>query len=300
MAALKAKPPKQAKPKKPKVLIFGKAGIGKTWGALEFPACYFIDCEGGATLDHYQEKLEASGGQYLGTDEGANDFATVLEQVRLLATTSHPYKTLVIDSFSKLFNTAIAIEYEKLERDKSFKDMTKTFGAEKKPAVSKTKQMINWFGRLDMTVLLLCHEKAMWSDGEQVGFTFDAWEKIDYELDFVLQIIKQGNARKAKVGKCRLSQFRENELFDWNYKTFAERYGIQVIEAESHSVKPASAEQIRMVEQLCDVVKITDDDRLKWFEKAGVDSWGEMDADTIQKGIDFLSNKLTKATAAVA
>lgn len=297
MAALKAKPPKQTSPKKPKVLIFGKAGYGKTWGALEFPACYFIDCEGGATLDHYQDKLEASGGQYMGTEDGANDFPTVLEQVRLLATTRHSFKTLVIDSFSKLFNTAVAVEYERMEQDKSFKDMTKTFGAEKKPAVARTKQMIAWFGRLDMTVLLLCHEKALWVDGEQVGATFDAWEKLDYELDFVLQIVKQGNARKAKVGKCRLSQFREGELFDWNYKTFAERYGVEVIEATSKPVEPATAEQIRIVNQLCEVVRVSDEDRIKWFEKYGVESWGEMDTETIQKAIDFLTNKLPKAAA---
>lgn len=297
---LKCKPPKKTSPRKPKVLLFGKAGYGKTWGALEFPGCFFIDCEGGATLDHYQEKLEASGGQYMGPEDGANDFPTVLEQVRLLATTKHDFKTLVVDSFSKLFNTAVALEYERMEQDKSFKDMTKTFGAEKKPAVARTKQMIAWFSRLDMTVLLLCHEKALWVDGEQVGATFDAWEKLDYELDFVLQLIKQGNSRKAKVGKCRLSQFREGEMFDWNYKTFAERYGIEVIEATSKPVAPATAEQIRAVSQLCEVVKVSEEDRIKWFDKAGVESWGEMDTTTIQACIDHLAKKLPKATAAVA
>lgn len=297
MAALKAKPPKQTTPRKPKFLVFGKAGVGKTWGALEFPNCYFIDCEGGATLDHYQDKLEASGGQYLGPEDGSEDFATVLEQVRLLATTKHDFKTLVIDSFSKLFNTAVAVEYERLEKDKSFKDMTKTFGAEKKPAVARTKQIVRWLSRLDMTAILIHHEKALWAEGEQIGATFDGWEKLDFELDFILQIVKQGNARKAKVGKCRLEQFREGELFDWNYKTFAERYGVSVIESTGKPTAPATSEQIRIVQQLCEVVKVDAEDRIKWFEKAGVDSWGEMDSETIQKCIDFLSSKLPKAPA---
>ncbi len=297
MPALKAKHPKKAEPKKPKILIFGAPGVGKTWGALDFPGVYYIDCEGGASLDHYTDKLEASGGMYLGPKDGANDMQVVLGEIRSLATTKHQFGTLVIDSKTKLFNTAIAIEYERMETEKTHKDMTKTFGAEKKPAVARTKQMIASFEKLDMNVILICHQKDLWKDGEMVGVTYDGWDKLEYELDLVMQIVKQGNTRKAKICKCRLSQFREGELIDWNYKTFAERYGADVLEAPSKAVEPASAEQIRVVQQLCEVVKIDDETRIKWFDKAGVDSWGEMDAETVQKCIDHLSNKLPKSAA---
>jgi hypothetical protein len=295
--ALKAKPPKHVKPKKPKILVYGKPGVGKTWGALDFPSVFFVDCEGGATRDHYQDKLEKSGGVYLGPDDGANDFPTVLDQVIQLSTTKHNYRTVVLDSFTKLFNTGVALEYERMERDKTHKDMTKTFGAEKKPAVSRTKQMIAWFDRLDMSVILVCHEKASWVGGEQVGETFDAWEKLEYELDLTMQIVKQGQARKAKIGKCRLQQFREGEVIDWGYLPFAERYGIEVIEASSQPVEPATAEQIRVVAELAELVKLDDETVVKWFDAAGVTSWGQMDAERIQKCISFLTNKLPKATA---
>jgi hypothetical protein len=296
--ALKAKPPKHVKPKKPKILIYGKPGVGKTWGALEFPSAYLIDCEGGASLDHYQSKLEKSGGMYLGPDDGANDFATVLDQVHSLATQRHTYRTLVVDSFSKLFATEIAVELERLE--KCNRDLSKTFGAEKKPAITKTKQMIRWFDRLDMTVILICHEKALWADGEQIGVTFDGWDKLEYELDLTMQVVKMGASRKAKIGKCRLEQFRENDSIDWSYRAFAERYGVEVIESGAEPVAPATVEQIRVVVELAALVKLDEELQLKWFDAAGVTSWGQMDAERIQKCIDHLTAKLPKAAPAVA
>ncbi len=35
---LKGTDPKSAKPSKPKILIYGKPGVGKTWAALDFPS----------------------------------------------------------------------------------------------------------------------------------------------------------------------------------------------------------------------------------------------------------------------
>jgi KaiC/GvpD/RAD55 family RecA-like ATPase len=107
MSKLKAVKPKKAEPKKPKILIYGKPGVGKTWQALDFPSVYYIDTEGGADLAHYTDKLERSGGVYLGPDQGSLDFATVLEQVQALATERHDFRTLVIDSISKLYTLEI-------------------------------------------------------------------------------------------------------------------------------------------------------------------------------------------------
>lgn len=294
-ATLRAKHPKKAVLKKPKILIYGAAGVGKTWGALDFPACVYVDCEGGASLDHYTDKLVASGGVYLGPEDGANDFDVVLEQIRALATTKHDYKTLVIDSYSKLFNTRIQIKQEEMEEAKV--DMDKTFGREKKPAITASKHMVSWFGKLDMNVLIVCHEKTLWSDGKEIGKTYDGWDKLDYELDLVMQIIKVGNSRKAKVGKCRLKQFREGEVMDWGFVPFAERYGMEVMQAASVSLAPASAEQIDAVQRIADAVKLDPEERIKWFDKAGVESWGEMDSATIQKCIDFLKSKLPSTAA---
>src|SRR5688572_21789505 len=95
---LKAKDPKETEPRKPQMVIFGPSGVGKTWFALSFPAVYYIDTEGGASRKHYMERLSKSGGMYMGPEDGANDFETIIEQTKALATESHKFKTLVIDS----------------------------------------------------------------------------------------------------------------------------------------------------------------------------------------------------------
>jgi hypothetical protein len=294
--ALRGRKPGSVKPKKPRMLIFGPGGSGKTWGVLDWSRVYYVDSEAGATRDHYQAKLEAAGGLYMGPEDGANDIQAVASEVKALATTKHDFHTLAIDSFTKLFNTAIAQRYDVME--KAGRDMDKTFAAEKKPAIAATRQMITWFDKLDMNVILVCHQKDLWEDGKHVGFTFDGWEKLSYELDMVMQITKQGDVRKAKVGKCRLEQFREGEVIDWAYSTFASRFGIEVIESDASHVEPATAEQIRVVQQLIETVRLDDELVIKWFDKAGVNSWGEMDAETIQKCIDHLKSKLPSAAVA--
>ena len=60
---LLAKAPEAGKPGKIKMMVFSKSGIGKTWLSMDFPKPYYIDCEGGARLAHYQEKLAKAGGE---------------------------------------------------------------------------------------------------------------------------------------------------------------------------------------------------------------------------------------------
>src|SRR5262245_54048382 len=148
---LKARAPEDVKHGRIKGGVFGKGGAGKTWLALSFPRVYYIDTEGGADLPQYMERLKESGGVYFGRREGSTDAREVLAQVKALATEKHEYKTLVIDSISKLQNTMFAVEEERLG-DKN------AFGAYKKPAISFQRQLMTWLDRLDMNVWLIAHE----------------------------------------------------------------------------------------------------------------------------------------------
>src|ERR1700743_1879571 len=113
---LKGVSPETAQPSKPKILIFGAPGVGKTWVSLDFPSCYFIDCEGGANLAQYTDKLKKSGGAYFGIEHGSQSFEEVIDQVKALATEDHHYKTLVIDSISHLMMLYVAAQSEKMMR----------------------------------------------------------------------------------------------------------------------------------------------------------------------------------------
>lgn len=292
MPKLRAHDPKEAKVSKPKILIYGRSGAGKTWGALDFPSVYYIDTEGGANREHYTDKLKRAGGVYMGPEDGSNDFAVVTEEIVALATSKHSHRTLVIDSYSKIFNTQVTADYERME--KAQRDMEKTFGAEKKPAINWTRKWLRWFEKLDMNVILICHEKDQYKDGKIERTTFDGWDKLEYELDLVMQVVKQGESRKVKVTKSRLEQFPEAESFPWSYTEFAKRYGQDVIESNAVPMIPASAEQIGRLNQLVDLLKVPVDLQDKWKEKAGVDEWREMDTDTIQKCLDYLTVKLPK------
>lgn len=292
---LKAIDPKATEPSKPKVLIYGKPGVGKTWTSLDFPSVFYVDSEGGADLAHYTDKLKKAGGGYFGIEQGALSFDSVIEQVQALATEEHSYKTLVIDSITKIFNTAITDEGERLQREGKKNE----FGLDKKPAVYQIKRLINWLQRLDMNVILIAHQKPLWGtdkngDRSEIGTTFDCWDKLEYELHLCLQIMKLGESRKAMVKKTRLLGFPDASTFGWSYDEFSKLYGKDVIEKKAEAIVLATPEQLVEINTLLDLVRLPDDEIQKWLTKAGVTNFTEMDSEKIAKCIESLKSRLPK------
>ena len=292
MSKLKAKDPVLAEPSRLKLQIFGPPGVGKTWGVLEWPACYYIDTEGGANLAHYATRLKASGGSYLGPEDGALDFDAVLEQCSALASEAHGYKTLVIDSISKLFNHTVALESERLG-DKN------AFGADKKPAVASMRRLIMWINRLDLNVILIAHEKPLWGidakgDRSELGKTADSWDKTEYELNLNLHITKRGGSRYGVVKKSRLTGFPEGDSVPWNFAEFASRYGGAGLSAEAKVVRLATAEQLASIAALIELLHVPKEDQDKWLDKAGASAFAELDEVKAVKILSFLSAKLPK------
>lgn len=290
MSKLKAKDPQEAKPSKPKILIFGEPGVGKTWTSLDFPSCYYIDTEGGADLAHYTAKLKKAGGVYMGPSDGALDFETVLEQFKALATEKHGFRTVIVDSISKLFNVAITNEAERLG-DKN------AFGADKKPAIAFMRRLVAWANRLDMNVIFIAHSKTKWgndSKGErtELGQTFDCWDKLSYELHLALEVLKRGPSRSAVVRKTRLLGFPDAESFEWSYANFATRYGKDIIEAESKPITLATPEQVSEIERLLSIVKIEADTIDKWKAKAGAESFSEFTTEQAAGVLSVLNKQI--------
>lgn len=289
---LKAVAPKAAEPSKPKVLIFGRPGSGKTFTSLEFPQCYFIDTEGGANLRHYIERLDKSGGVYLGQEHGSNDFVTVLEQIQALATEEHPYKTLVIDSVSHLFGTEIANEQDRMAGENK-KD---EWGASRKGAVSYMRRIVNWIDRLDMNVILVAHERDEYGmvngKREAVGKTFDCWDKLEYILHLALHINRTGPSRYAKVRKTRLLGFPEGDTFEWSYSDFADRYGRDIIEGEVKKAVVASPEQLAELREYMERVKMPDDWLEKCLKRGKSERIEEMEADNISAMVKMLKERI--------
>ncbi len=285
---LKAIKPENAAPSKPKILVYGKPGVGKTWTALDFPKCYYIDTEGGADLSHYTDKLKSSGGVYFGIEQGSLDFSNVIGQIQALATEKHEYKTVIIDSITKIFNNEVAKEADRLG-DKD------AFGASKKPAVAMMRQLISWIQRLDMTVILISHEKVLWgvvnNQRAEIGVTFDCYDKLEYELHLALNIVKLPSKRNAIVKKSRLTGFADSEAFEWSYQEFAKRFGKDVLEGEVKELILATPEQITEIRYLEDNIKLPEGYAAKCLTAANSSSWQDMDSDKLQKTIDYIKDK---------
>lgn len=297
MSKLKAKDPTTTEPSKPKMTIFGPSGAGKTWFAMSFPSVYYIACEPGNDRAHYMERLKASGGSYLGPEDGALDFAEVIEQFKALATEKHNYKTVVVDSITKLFNNAIANEVERMDRA----GVQNAFGADKKPAVQFMRRLIAVTNRLDMNVIFIAHESAEWgTDGKgnrvEIGRAPDCWNKLIYELDLAFSVQKAGASRYGVVKKSRLLGFPEGERFELDFNTFSTRYGKDIIEKSAAPIVLASPEQVAEITRLVELLKIDQETIEKWFEKANVESFTEFAADTAAKTIKSLTAKLQPST----
>lgn len=289
--ALKGIKPEIVKASKPKFMLSGKPGTGKSMFALNFPCPFYIDTEGGATRKQYVDKLVASGGVYLGPQDGSQDFREVINQIRELATTSHPHKTLVIDSFSKIYNLECAAAEERVGSD---------FGKDKREANKPTRQMMRWLERLDMTVVLICHQKDKWERREKelvmAGSTFDGFPKLDYELDLWLETKLVGAKRFATVVKSRIEGFPVATDINLDYPTFSKLYGEAVVEAPVKAITLASPKQVAEIERIVELLKMPDEDCDKWLAKAQAVDWADLSMENATKMIEYLTKKMKGET----
>lgn len=287
--ALKAKAPVDVKPTKPKFMISGESGVGKTFFALQFPKPYLIDSEGGATREQYQKLLKASGGAYFGKEEGSQDFKAVIEEVKQLTTTKHEYKTLIIDSFTYLYM---------LEASEAEAKGGSDFGRDKKMANIPTRQLISVLEKCDLNIILVCHSKTKWErrgkDIIDAGSTFDGYDKLEYILDLWIEILKGGKTFVVK--KSRVQSLVQGDSHPVSYEKFAELYGKDTVEREAVPVQLASVEEIARLHALIDGLKVDEETQEKWLKKCNVDDYTELSNEQIKSLIGYCEKKIMELT----
>lgn len=284
MSRLKAVKPEARGSQRAKIIISGGAGVGKTYFALDFPSVYYIDVEGSAERSHYAEKLAKAGGAYFGIDEGSQNLKEVTEQVIGLATEDHDFKTVVIDSFSKLYSIACFEAEERVGND---------YGADKKEANKPTRKLLHWLGRLDMNVILICHPADKWEKGEVIDTTFDGMKKLDHELDLWLEVRKEGKSRKARIRKSRLEGFEGGEKIPFSFEEFSDRYGAEHISAKREKLhEVATDKEVNELSALTVEAGIGRQTIKEWLNHAGVETLDLMPADAVKKCIAHCKKRI--------
>lgn len=287
--ALRGIKPEVIKQGKPKIMVSGRSGVGKTFFALEFPSVYYIDAEGGATREQYRRKLIANGGEYLGKEQGSQDFSTVIDELKTLATTKHRFKTVVIDSYSHIYNVAAAIAEEKVGND---------YGKDKKEANKPTRQLLRWVDLMDLSVVLICHPKALYEqkgntkERTYAGTTFDGYEKCEFLLDLWIEIKKESQQRNFTVKKTRIEAFPDGMEFPLDYRKFADLYGKEIIDKDTVPVVMSTEDQLAEILHLVTVVNVEAGKIDAFLKKNNADEYADLTKTKAQELIDALKKKL--------
>jgi hypothetical protein len=151
----------------PRITIFGDAGMGKTSFACSFPNPIVIRAEDGLQsipLSHRPASLPLL---QLPTDKDAmgkvksTGFPPIIDQLRWLAAKDHDYKTVIIDSITKLEAMYITRVVDKDDKPKSINQARGGYGAGREEVVAehrKVKEMCDYLARRKgMTVVFIAH-----------------------------------------------------------------------------------------------------------------------------------------------
>jgi RecA/RadA recombinase len=276
---LKAKKP-EAIQKRLKALLYGAAGVGKTTAAIQFPNAYLIDTERGAENDQYIKLLKENKSVIFQT----TDFDEIMYEIKALLVEKHAYKTLIIDPLTTVYNSLLNISALKVGTD---------YGRHYIEVGKQMKKMLNLLLRLDMNVIITSHAKNEYGDNMAVlGQTFDAYKKLDYLFDLVLEIKKEDKKRFAIVKKSRIQTFEELEKFEFNYETIADKYGKSSIESEAKKEELSTKEQLVEFYKYCELLHVEDETKQKWLEKGMSATFEEMNRDSMDKLIVYLKDKI--------
>jgi DNA-binding transcriptional regulator YdaS (Cro superfamily) len=270
-----------------KLFMYGEAGAGKTTAAISFPKPYVIDCEGGTKQKKYVDKIEEQDGLLFKT----TDFDELIAEVRTLLTVEHPYKTLVIDPLTILYNDLVNKCASILKSQSKEKDATgEEFGRHYSLANRKMAHLMSLLSRLDMNVIVTSQAKKEYGDNMKViGITFDCYKKLDYLFDLVLEIQKRGKGNHvALVKKTRIEEFPDSEVIKFNYDEIAKRYGRDILEKDAVPEILASPEQVSETKRMVTLLSIPEETVNKWLTKANAETFEEMNAKSIDKVIEWL------------
>jgi hypothetical protein len=286
--ALRAKKPEVNEPRL-KSLLYADKGVGKTHFCCSFPDCYYIDTEGLEDYPQFVDMIRRNNGDLI----YLTDLHEIIKETKELLSVKHNYKTLIIDSISFPYGWLAQIEAERLVQKSPNTEGTE-FGANLAKAKRLTFQLGMLLSRLDMNVIVVAHEKSKFVDNKDAGKVFDINEKMAYSLGSVLNMRLYGKTRKLFIEKSRYTQLKTGETLDFDdgYNVIESLFGKEIFTRESKAIELASADQVKEITRLIDLLKIPEETVQKWKMNAKAETFEMMDKEKIQKCIEHLKSKL--------
>lgn len=207
-----------------KLFVYGPTGAGKTTLAVQMPGAAVIDLEGGAVpyAGRYSFDLLPSTG-----------LADVEAALLWLSTSPHPYKTLVLDPITILWEMVQRHWSDIfLKRNKMGKGYKHEFYdlqiRDWSTVKSHWKEIMRRLLALDMNIVATAREKALYTDGpvmKELGRTFDSERSTPYLFDTVVRLaVTEAGTRMATVEKDRWGALPA-EPFLLDFGRFATAFG---------------------------------------------------------------------------
>lgn len=194
-----------------KVMIWGESGSGKSRFSLSAPNPIVVDLEGSTRLyasefDFYKAEIDKN-------NPKANNAAILtMSLIEEILKGEYPeQKTLIIDPVTDLLDCIEDISARKYEQmiGKKVGDLNqlqKTKWYAYRREASRT--VLNQLKDIPMNLILVARAKNMWDtkDGKMqpVGLTYDALDIVEYLMDIVIQLEKNGDETRAIVKKSRI------------------------------------------------------------------------------------------------
>lgn len=270
-----------------KAVVYANRGVGKTHFCCSFPDSYYIDSEGLSSYPHFIKMLNDNNSDIV----SLHDLTEIIKEVNALLFTKHHYKTLIIDSLTFPAHLLSNMEADRLSKN------GKTDGSDYGRNLAKSKRLTFELGmllcRLDMNCIVVCHEKTRFQNGEEVGKTSDANEKIEYSLGTVINLRRTGNHVRAFIEKSRYPELKANELIEFSngYEIISSRLGKNVFERVVIPEELATQEQLSEFKRLTHALNVSEDIQIKWKINERSSSIEQMKKDSIQKYIDAMTKK---------
>lgn len=194
-----------------KVMVWGESGSGKSRFALSAPNPIVIDLEGSTRLyanefDFWKAEVDKTNPQ------AGNPGSLTINLLKEILEGKYPdRKTLIVDPVTDLLDCIEDVSAKKYE-EMIGKKVTEL------NAVQKTKwyayrretarNILNQLKDIPMNLILVARAKNLWDtkDGKMqpVGLNYDALDIVEYLMDIVIQLEKNGDETRAIVKKSRL------------------------------------------------------------------------------------------------